>query len=160
MAQEGMENGKKVMIAIDENECSLYALRWALDNLQDRLTTSSLVIFTAQPMADYGYIYAASLGSAHPQLTKAIQEHQKKVSLSLLEKAKDICANQGVTAETITEIGDPKEAICNAVEKFKINLLILGCRSRGVLQRAFLGSVSNYCVHHAKCPVLVVKKQE
>ena len=31
-----------------------------------------------------------------------------------------------VVAETVTEVEDPKEAVCEAVEKFKINLLILG----------------------------------
>lgn len=30
----------------------------------------------------------------------------------------------------------------------------------GTWDRALLGSVSNYCVHNAKCPVLVVRKQE
>ena len=40
-----------------------------------------------------------------------------------------------VVAVTVTEVGDPKEAVCEAVEKFKINLLILGNHGRGVLQR-------------------------
>lgn len=26
-----------------------------------------------------------------------------------------------------------------------------------IIDRAFVGSVSDYCVHHAKCPVLIVK---
>nr|DAD31815.1 TPA_asm: hypothetical protein HUJ06_010666 [Nelumbo nucifera] len=73
-----------------------------------------------------------------------------------------MCCSRGtttrVTAETISVIGDPKEAICEAVEKFNISLLILGSHGRGVIKRAVLGSVSNYCVHTAKCPVLVVKK--
>ena len=30
------------------------------------------------------------------------------------------------------------------------NLIIDGCR-------AFLGSVSDYCAHHANCPILIVK---
>lgn len=40
-----------------------------------------------------------------------------------------------VVAETITEIGDPKEAICEAVQKMNIDLLILGSHSRGPLER-------------------------
>ncbi|MBA0601484.1 hypothetical protein Gorai_004659 [Gossypium raimondii] len=55
----------------------------------------------------------------------------------------------------MTEVGDPKEKICEAVEKLNIELLILGSHGRGAIQRAFLGSVSNHCVHNAKCPVLV-----
>ncbi|KAL6969869.1 hypothetical protein U1Q18_029584, partial [Sarracenia purpurea var. burkii] len=61
-------------------------------------------------------------------------------------------------AETITEIGNPKDAICEAVEKLQIELLILGSYSKGALKRTILGSVSSYCTHNAKCPVLVVKK--
>ncbi|KAF8033070.1 hypothetical protein BT93_D1842 [Corymbia citriodora subsp. variegata] len=57
-----------------------------------------------------------------------------------------------------TKVGEPKEAICEAAEKLDVQLLILGSHSRGAVQRAFLGSVSDYCVHNAKCPVLVVRK--
>ncbi|MFS8021877.1 putative universal stress protein A family [Helianthus anomalus] len=63
-----------------------------------------------------------------------------------------------ITAETMTEVGDPKELICEGVEKLKVQLLVLGSSSRGFLKRAFLGSVSNHCVQNVKCPVLVVKK--
>ncbi|CAA3019483.1 universal stress A [Olea europaea subsp. europaea] len=76
------------------------------------------------------------------------------------------------SVETIIEAGDPKEAMCEAVEKLKVELLVLGSHSQGALQRlftvlqetvvaakAFLRSISNYCVHNAKCQVLVVKKK-
>eukprot|EP00262_Sarcandra_glabra_P004544 TRINITY_DN15629_c0_g1_i1.p1 TRINITY_DN15629_c0_g1~~TRINITY_DN15629_c0_g1_i1.p1 ORF type:complete len:175 (+),score=22.62 TRINITY_DN15629_c0_g1_i1:190-714(+) len=172
MAEEGTTTTtttmtKKVMVAIDETECSHYALEWVLENLQDSVSNSSpLIIFTVQPLANLSFVYAASQGSARtcsvlsttPVLIRSIQEQHKKISLGLLEKAKEICTKHGVVAETITEVGDPKVTICEAVEKFNINLLILGNNKRGVLQRAFLGSVSNYCVHNANCPVLVVKK--
>ncbi|XP_077221555.1 universal stress protein A-like protein isoform X2 [Tasmannia lanceolata] len=155
----GTKTEKKVMVAIDESECSHYALEWLLKNLFESISApSQLIIFNAQPLNNFGSIYAASLGSAPPELIQSTQEYQKKVSFALLERAKEICAKAGVTAETITEVGDPKEVICGAVEKYNINLLILGNHGRGVLKRAFVGSVSNYCVHNAKCPVLVVKK--
>ncbi|KAL3654422.1 hypothetical protein CASFOL_004103 [Castilleja foliolosa] len=151
---------KKVMVAIDESECSHYALEWALQNLRETLENSNLVIFTTQPIADFGYLYASSFGAAPAELIRSVQENHKTIAESLLEKAKAICSQYGVAAKTYTEVGDPKEAICEAVEKHNIQLLVLGSHGRKVLQRAFLGSVSNYCVHNAKCPVLVVKKKE
>ncbi|KAK6921730.1 UspA [Dillenia turbinata] len=125
------EEEKKVMVAIDESECSHYALEWALQNLHDSIAKSKLYLFT---------------------------ETQKRVASALLEKARTLCANKGIVAETVSEVGNPKDAICDAVDKFKIKLLILGSHGRGPLKRAFLGSVSNYCVQNAKCPVLVVRK--
>ncbi|KAK9276975.1 hypothetical protein L1049_006514 [Liquidambar formosana] len=159
--------GKKVMVAIDESDYSYHALMWVLDNLKESITATPLVIFASQAPPNYNYIYAASLSSArmftvssNPELTNSIQEKNKKVVLGLLEKAKGICASRGVNAETIAEVGDPKVAICAAVEKYKINLLVIGYRGMGVLKRAIIGSVSNYCVQNAKCPVLVVKKPD
>ncbi|KAK1275730.1 hypothetical protein QJS04_geneDACA001638 [Acorus gramineus] len=165
---------KRVMIAIDESECSHHALEWALDNLRESISSSStagatsaapeaeeerlLTIYTAQPLTNLSYLTASSYGSASPEFIRSLQEQQQKVSLALLEQAKEMCARQGVVAETITEVGDPKETICETVDRLKVNLLIMGNHGRGAIQRAFLGSVSNYCVNNAKCPVLVVKK--
>lgn len=40
-----------------------------------------------------------------------------------------------VKVETVTEVGDPKETICNAVETYKISLLVVGDQANGILQR-------------------------
>ncbi|XVE75201.1 hypothetical protein DITRI_Ditri12bG0076700 [Diplodiscus trichospermus] len=149
---------KKVLVAIDDSECSHYALQWALENLGDTISSSQLFIFNAQPLANFAYLSASTYGAAPLDLITTAQENQKKLALALLEKAKNICAKHGVDAETNTEVGDPKEKICEAVEKLNIELLILGSNGRGAIQRALLGSVSNHCVHNAKCPVLVVRK--
>eukprot|EP01018_Ginkgo_biloba_P029616 Gb_01438 [translate_table: standard] len=56
------------------------------------------------------------------------------------------------------EIGDPKESICQAIDKMQVDLLVLGSHGYGMVKRALLGSVCNYCVQHARCVVLVVRK--
>ncbi|KAF7147266.1 hypothetical protein RHSIM_Rhsim03G0142300 [Rhododendron simsii] len=120
-------------------------------------------------------VFAASLGSARvycpvsatSEYVYYVQEQNKVVSMGILEKAKGICTTHGVNAETIAQLGDPKQAICDAVQKHIIDLLVLGDTELGKIRR-FISvlllrkkrSLSNYCVHNAKCPVLVVKKPE
>ncbi|KAK4753815.1 hypothetical protein SAY87_001919 [Trapa incisa] len=164
-AESDHSRERKVMVSIDESDSSHYALMWVLDNLKESISSTPLVIFTAQPPAKSTYSFAASLSSARmytvssaPDFVDSVKENQKKFAIALLAKAKEICASRGVLAETVTEEGDPKSAICDAVEKHSITLLVMGERGLGKIKRAFLGSVSNYCVHNAKCPVLVVKK--
>lgn len=162
--QQGGQKLQKVMVAVDESECSHHALEWALRNLTP-VPATSLLVLTVQPLVPLGYLSAAAFGAplgttgVPPELIKSIQEQQKQLTQALLDKAKAICAEHGVPVETIVEVGDPKEMICEAAEKLNVDLLILGSHSRGPVQRLFLGSVSNYCMHHAKCPVLVAKKQ-
>ena len=69
MAEHGEENGgarleRKVMVAIDDSECSHYALMWVLDNLEESITKSPLVIFNAQPPPTNNSFTAAALSSA------------------------------------------------------------------------------------------------
>ncbi|KAK9051092.1 hypothetical protein SSX86_027718 [Deinandra increscens subsp. villosa] len=159
---------KRVMVAIDDSEYSQHALSWALKTLVSTMVDSEVVIYTARAPVDMGYLYASSWGSKSlslslsptAELIKELKESEKKAALDLLNKAKATCTHYGITAEGITEIGDPKVAICNAVEKLDIQLLVVGSHGRGALTRTLLGSVSNYCVNHAKCPVLVVNKAD
>nr|AYH91717.1 universal stress protein A-like protein protein [Pomacea canaliculata] len=38
-----------------------------------------------------------------------------------------------------------------------VGLVVVGSRGLGAVRRTILGSVSDYVVHHSKCPVIVVK---
>lgn len=58
------EQKKKVMVSIDESECSRYALLWALDNLHETIANSELILFTVQPILDLTYATVSTLGAA------------------------------------------------------------------------------------------------
>ncbi|CAK9149322.1 unnamed protein product [Ilex paraguariensis] len=95
---EGRRMGekKKVMVAMDESECSQYTLEWTLQTLHDTIANSVLVIFTAQPISDYSCISAYPF-DAHEKM-RNLQENQRLVATSLFEKAKEICGRHGVKA--------------------------------------------------------------
>ena len=59
---EGERTKKRVMVAIDESECSHHALEWTLANLRDSLS-SPLLIYTVQPLQNVSFLAAASYGS-------------------------------------------------------------------------------------------------
>ncbi|KAI8522607.1 hypothetical protein RHMOL_Rhmol13G0009000 [Rhododendron molle] len=54
--------------------------------------------------------------------------------------------------------GMPKLVICAAVEKLGADILVMGSHDYGFFKRALLGSVSDHCARHVKCPMLVVKR--
>ena len=53
--------------------------------------------------------------------------------------------------------GEPREVIVKEAERLKVQLIIMGSRGLGIVQRLLLGSVSDYVVHNAKCSVLISK---
>ena len=40
------------------------------------------------------------------------------------------------------------------------DLLVVGSRGHGGFTEALLGSVSQHCVHHARCPVVVIRGKD
>ncbi|CAL1352756.1 unnamed protein product [Linum trigynum] len=58
---------------------------------------------------------------------------------------------------------DMKERLCLEVERLGLSCVIMGSRGFGAAKRGRdgrLGSVSDYCVHHCVCPVVVVRYPE
>jgi nucleotide-binding universal stress UspA family protein len=62
----------------------------------------------------------------------------------------------GVSTDCIHCFGDPERIIDNFALAWKPDLIVLGRRNRSGAAEFFLGSVSNYTFHHARCSVHIV----
>lgn len=51
----------------------------------------------------------------------------------------------------------PGEGILKAAEDEHASMIVLGSRGKGLLRRTFMGSVSDYVIHHSHVPVFVCK---
>ncbi|CAL9245915.1 unnamed protein product [Arabidopsis halleri] len=164
------KNKKKLrmMVAIDESKNSFDALEWAVDHLR--------VVISAEPETGQEgglltlvhvhptylqYIYPSGGTASAMYATDSVPEPMRKAreetTTKLFTRALEICRGKMVKTETMILEGDPKEMICQAVEQTHVDLLVVGSRGLGMIKRAFLGSVSDYCAQHAKCPILIVR---
>ncbi|XP_044508119.1 universal stress protein A-like protein [Mangifera indica] len=169
--QPEKEKKLKMMVCIDDSEESFYALKWSLDNLyciagltagpsQDGSDGCKLTIVHVQHPFQH-FLFPAGPGAATsyatPSMVESVRKAQEENSAALLSRALQMCYHKLVKAETLILEGDPKDMICQAAEQMHIDLLVLGSRGLGKIKRAFLGSVSDYCAHHAVCPITIVK---
>ncbi|XP_061338447.1 universal stress protein PHOS32-like [Gastrolobium bilobum] len=149
----------KIMVGVDESKESMYALSWCINNLIADTNNKKLVLlYVKPPPAVYsfdagGYIFSTDV-------IDAMEKHSMQLANSVMERAEAICRNLNATdikMERVVGIGDAKNVICSAVQKLEADTLVLGSHGYGFFKRAILGSVSDHCVKHAKCPVVIVR---
>ncbi len=58
--------------------------------------------------------------------------------------------------QLVEEIGDPAKTLVNYATSIGADLLVVGKRGAGIIERMMIGSVANRVVHDAQCPVIVV----
>lgn len=63
----------------------------------------------------------------------------------------------GIEAECTQITGPPNSTICDFAQSCHADVVVIGRRGHSGLKEMFLGSVSNYVVHHAPCSVLLVQ---
>ncbi|KAG4394781.1 hypothetical protein AAZX31_20G087900 [Glycine max] len=155
MAEE--EEERRILVAVDEGEESMYALSWCLKNLSFQNSKDTLILlYVKPPRVTYsafdgtGYFFASDI-------TATMERYSQQVADCVLEKAKKLCKNIE-NVETRVENGDTRDVICQMVQKLGADVLVMGSHGYGLIKRAFLGSVSNHCAQNVKCPVLIVKK--
>ncbi|KAF5799386.1 putative universal stress protein A [Helianthus annuus] len=141
----------KVLVSIDESEGSLYALQWALEHLYlpEIEGSAAITVVHVQPHT------AVPAGAA--SVIDSVKKAQEESASEVISRATKLCEQHMIKAEMMVIRGNPKEMIVDASEDMNADLLVVGSRGLGQIKRAFLGSVSDYCVHHAKCPVLIVR---
>lgn len=56
--------------------------------------------------------------------------------------------------------GSPGPSIVRAAEELNAGMIVCGSRGMGLIRRTILGSISDYVLHHAHIPVIVVKHDD
>ncbi|XP_022299851.1 universal stress protein in QAH/OAS sulfhydrylase 3'region-like isoform X2 [Crassostrea virginica] len=143
------EGGRKVVIGVDESSFAEEAFNFYVGNF---MKEDDAVILVHTPER-YNFV------DASPAVIQELLNEIKKKLQVLEDKYQKKLQAAGVkSAKFVSKEGDPGEAIVAVAEKEKAVLIVCGTRGMGKLRRTFLGSVSDYVVHHAHCPVLVCRK--
>jgi len=102
------------------------------------------------------------VGKYASKLPVDTMEGDKRSCRHLLKIYGRICQERGIPYTSIIAIAaHAGEMICQAVEKKKIDFLILGRRRTGMdkFKRFLMGSTSKYCLKNAHCKVIVVPRE-
>lgn len=143
---------KPVMLATDGSATAEKATATAID-LARQLDTELIVVSVWDiPYAGFSAMGFAPV-STNADLAKLGEEEASRISAEAAACAEEA----GVETRTVVLRGFPVEAICEAAEKFAPQFLVIGSHGWGAMKRAVFGSVSTGVLHHASCPVLVVR---
>jgi nucleotide-binding universal stress UspA family protein len=156
---EAAREGRMVVVAIDDSSSSMNAFEWAVKNLLK--PEDHLRLIHVQPFHEVTDVIASAEMAVPIYSAGKVRED----SLEIAKKFAKICRELGIKdfkEDIILEDGSAGAAICEYIEalpqkKAEDVVLVLGSRELGFFKRAFLGSVSEHCVRHAHCPVVVIK---
>lgn len=75
----------------------------------------------------------------------------------ILEACKKEAAKNNISVELMIESGDPAQVIIGITNNKNYDLIIIGTRGKSMFQELLLGSVALKVLHHARCPVMIVR---
>ena len=108
--------------------------------------------------AKINFLYVANINqlAINAVLSDAILDSVTNAGNVILERAMEMVP-EGILKESFSDTGAPAVVVLDFAESNNIDLIIMGSRGLGVVKGVLLGSVSQYVVEQAKCPVMVVK---
>ena len=145
MNESASDERPRIVVGVDGSESSQNALRWAARQAEHTGATVEAVIGWQYP-AFYGWAPAVPEDADYGQIAEQV-----------LTETLDKVFGPDRPAWLVTRVvaRHPAEALVEASED--ADLLVVGNRGHGGFADALLGSVSTYCVHHAHCPVTVIR---
>ena len=142
-----------IVIGVDGSECSRAALAFAAEEAALRSSVLRVVSAWEVPPA----VYAGGLA---PVLDQGTLDGLRENAQSVVDEAvaEAVRLQPSVHCEGATLEGQAAEVLLREAEG--ATLIVVGNRGRGGFASLMLGSVSQQIVHHAPCPVLIIRAAE
>jgi nucleotide-binding universal stress UspA family protein len=154
----------RILVALDRSELSDMVFQKAIQ-LAKSMQASMMVLHVLSheepgapepPMilgVDYSSTISAELWQSYREQCAIFEQNQLDYLRSLTDKA----GEHGIRAEFSLNYGNPGRVICDLARSWDADLVVVGRRGHSGLSELFMGSVSNYVLHHAPCSVLTVQ---
>jgi len=144
MKTRNSDDQPRIVVGVDGFESSKAALRWAIH--QAKLTGAVVEAITA---------WQVPVGTGWVPTTE-LPDYQSDAAAILGEAMTEMCAvDPDVQVCPRVVEGRAGQVLAEAAEG--ADLLVVGSPGHGGLAEALLGSVGQYYVHHAPCPVLIIR---
>lgn len=150
------EDYRNVMVAVDGSKTSEIAFKKAVDivkrNKGNLFIAHIVDTRTLQVFPQYD----------RPMNSSEFLDQQANAANSTLNKYKEWAEQRDVTdVELIIKNGSPRTELADILpDEYDIDLLILGATGLNAIERAFVGSVSQYVVRNAPCDILIVRTDD
>ena len=138
---------KKILVPIDGSDIALLATKYAR-NLAEKYDSSVTLVHVIKNPA---YILPDTV--IPPLLIKDLESNGKNV----LAKALEVFSDFGGRVNTLLEYGHPGIRIVDIAKEKDYSLIVMGRRGLSDIKGLLLGSVSNYVLHYASCPTMIIK---
>ncbi len=145
MTTQSAEIERRIVVGVDGSDPSKAALAWAVQ--QARLTGAVVEAVIAW---DYPAVY----GTRVPILPDvSVEELAQRAVADAVAEASGPAGGVEIRPRMVE--GDASRVLLDA--SAEAELLVVGSRGHGGFVEALLGSVGQQCVHHATCPVVVIR---
>ncbi len=140
---------KLIMVAIDGSDQSMRAANVGAAIARQSGAKLHLVTVVRPPEGWWGIV-----GSPPPAETlgSALSDAQRAV----IEKTIEALDLADIEYETFEEVGDPADELAASAESHDVDLLVIGQRGAGVVERLMVGSVADRLVHISRTPIMVI----
>lgn len=147
---------RNVFLPVDGSEFSKRAFKWYLDQVakpSDHVFLMNII----EPAYDTPAMGMSIYSSTPLPEMNAANEKAMITGRALVDNFCDRIKEKKIKCTPFLQIdGKPGHAIVKCAEEHGANLIIIGSRGLGTMRRTFLGSVSDFVVHHVHVPVIVV----
>lgn len=141
---------KKILFPADSSDNSKRAFVYVLETAL-KYGSEVLILHTYEVVEEIVNI----LGDIDPALHK-VEEKLIEQSIKIVHPFKEELEIKGIKTETLFVKGDVEYEIVKVSNEQNCDLIIIGSRGKRTLTSFLIGSISNYVIHHAKCPTMVV----
>jgi nucleotide-binding universal stress UspA family protein len=139
---------KRIVCAIDFSECSRHALTYAMSIAQEADAHLTVVHVLELPPDD---VLARSRG-LHEYVEIAGGEARVRLREAVPDSVRAYC-----TVDTVLATGKPYREILRIAGEQQADLVVIGSRGRGAIDRLLFGSTAQHLVRQATCPVLTLR---
>lgn len=148
---------KEVLLPTDGSETADKAVAFAATLLEGISCKVTLLSVVEEPV--YSTFWSDGLIAPEvimPPPEELREEMDRRAGESLKESTSPL-REAGLEAETKIRFGHSAAEILQELEDGDYDMVVMGSHGRGALGGFLLGSVSDRVMHHANCPVLIVR---